>query len=387
MKGSERVRVLHVIPNLQKGGAERLVVDILREFKKYDNFEVRLLVLKNSVEYDVLDLKESIVHISSSVRFDILRLKLTSDFKYLEYVNLFKPHVIHSHIYLADVLVKSYYQFDAVYFTHVHGKTNQYSLFDVKRISKKIFWTNFAEKVILKRIFRKCNNTFLVVSSYYKGALMRELGLKEESVIMLPNAIDIRKFISNVRSKDLRVVTTKIRLISIGRLTLIKGHEFLIECMHELSKKSKFSFELTILGEGEERNNLQNLIKRRGLETLIKLLGNVDNPEVYLHTSDIYVHGAYEEAFGLVLVEAMASGLPVVTTDAKGNRDIIVDQVNGYLILERDVTLFCNAIEKLIDSRKKYREISQNNIIKALGDYNIDKYVSKLADIYISRLH
>ena len=100
----------------------------------------------------------------------------------------------------------------------------------------------------------------------------------------------------------------KLKLISVGALFKNKNHIFLLEIVKCLSKI--ISTELIILGEGPERSIIEEKIQFLKLNDYVKLVGNVNDVETYLHKSDIYVHSSYSESFGLVFIEAMAAGLP-----------------------------------------------------------------------------
>ena len=109
--------------------------------------------------------------------------------------------------------------------------------------------------------------------------------------------------------------------------------------------------------------------------------GNVNNVEEYLWQSDIYVHSAYYEPLGLVLLEAMAAGLPVVTLDGRGNRDLIVQGKNGYMVYEQNAEQFADRILEIWNDQQKYMEMSAF-AQEFARQYDIKEYVDKLMDIY-----
>ena len=97
--------------------------------------------------------------------------------------------------------------------------------------------------------------------------------------------------------------------------------------------------------------------------------------------SNIYLHTATSEAFGLVILEAMAAGLPVITLDGKGNRDIVVNGENGYIFKNQDTCLFSDQIIELMKKKKLYEKISVNGQETAKG-YDITNYTTKLMKLY-----
>jgi glycosyltransferase involved in cell wall biosynthesis len=95
----------------------------------------------------------------------------------------------------------------------------------------------------------------------------------------------------------------------------------------------------------------------------------------------MYVHSATYEPFGLALIEAMAAGLPVITLDGGGNRDIIEQHKNGMMLFKQDAHEFAQAIHSLAEDENQYRSIS-NNAIEFARNYDIKNYVDKLLDLY-----
>ena len=146
---------------------------------------------------------------------------------------------------------------------------------------------------------------------------------------MLQNAINLNQFTrpkSWNKKKD-----EQLKLVSVGSLVDKKNHIFLIEVVEKLIEKG-LNPQLSILGEGPNRELLEREIEDRKLKEYIHLKGNVSKVEEFLWNSDIYVHSATYEPFGLVLLEAMASGIPCVSIDGGGNRDIIENEKNGFII-------------------------------------------------------
>ena len=113
----------------------------------------------------------------------------------------------------------------------------------------------------------------------------------------------------------------------------------------------------------------------------IKLKGNVDKVEEFLKNSSIYLHSAYSESFGLVLLEAMATGLPCIAIDAKGNRDILKNEFNGFLLMSHDPELFAGKIISLIENPDLYHKFS-TNAYEFSKKFDIKVYLNTLINFY-----
>ena len=236
--------------------------------------------------------------------------------------------------------------------------------------------TNFYEKYyLLKRYKINGGNHFISISQDTNNFASQVLP-KKYKYHYLKNAINYNKF----NNENLKSKKGNLQLINIGSFQAKKNQTFLIDIAQTL-KENKIKFHLTLVGDGNLRKAVERKVTDLELENEVSFTGNIPNVQDYLSKSDIYIHSAFYEPFGLVLLEAMASGLPVVTLDGKGNRDIIEEGKNGYMIYEQDAEKFANTIIKLWNNKKKMEEISRyaNEYAK---QYDIVNYVDKLLLLY-----
>jgi glycosyltransferase involved in cell wall biosynthesis len=200
---------------------------------------------------------------------------------------------------------------------------------------------------------------------------------RSNSVSLLPNAIDYQKFLNpNLKNGLGRVL----KLINIGTFVEKKNQAFLLE-VGAVLKKRTIPFEFHLIGNGAKRLELEIRTKNLGLEKEVVFHGIVDRVEEFLWQSDLYVHSATYEPLGLVLLEAMAAGLPVITLDGKGNRDLIIQGKNGYMLFEPDAEKFADKILEIWGNENLYKEMSVFAKEFAKG-YDIKEYVVRLLEIY-----
>ncbi len=140
------------------------------------------------------------------------------------------------------------------------------------------------------------------------------------------------------------------KLIAIGRLVELKGFERLIKICDRL-KKDNIDFYLQILGQGPERENLENTIKELGLEDCVNLVGFCSNPYPYIANSDIFVCSSYYEGFSTVVSEAVILGIPVVTTDCTGAKEILGNSEYGVVTENDDESLYIGLKMMLTDNK------------------------------------
>jgi glycosyltransferase involved in cell wall biosynthesis len=147
-------------------------------------------------------------------------------------------------------------------------------------------------------------------------------------------------------------------VLAAGRLSKAKDYPTILEAVSLILKEKKVYF--AILGEGEERKNLENIIQELGIKNNVVLLGFQKNPYKYMAKTTIFALSSVLEGFPTVLVEAMACGAPVVSTDCQaGPNEIIDNGKNGFLVPIKNPKALAQAILKLIndsDLRKKFSE-------------------------------
>lgn len=161
-------------------------------------------------------------------------------------------------------------------------------------------------------------------------------------------------------------------IISAGRLTAQKGFDMLVD-VADIVLKTHPDWKWIICGEGEERELLEDKIRKYGLEQKLILQGNVKNIEDYYRKSAMFVLTSRAEGFGLVLTEAKKEGLPCVSFRCPaGPSEIILDGVNGYLIDCFDIKTMSEKINVLIEKQDIRKRFSDNSVV-GTEKFNIDK--------------
>jgi len=138
-------------------------------------------------------------------------------------------------------------------------------------------------------------------------------------------------------------------ILSVGRLGIEKGHDLLIRAFAAAEGAQK-GWDMTILGEGNERLNLERLISGLGLTASVHLPGIVKEPAEWMQKTSLFVLTSRYEGFPNALLEAMACGCAVIATDCpSAPAEIINNDINGLLVPAEDVTALSNAMQKIID--------------------------------------
>ncbi|MCC6252386.1 MAG: glycosyltransferase family 4 protein [Bacteroidia bacterium] len=372
------MNILHVIPSLSKGGAERLTIDICNALTDKGH-NVMLLSMSPINAYSFIDFNFKYKVISSKVVPSLSGKTQANTHEYEDVIRKFKPHIIHSHLFVAEMLTRYKPHPGIKYFTHLHDNMPQFNGIKIQKMNKSVI-TNFYEKQLLIRRYKQCNNYFVAISQDAYDFFFNQLGdTLAKRIFLLNNAIDYNRFYRGKRKFDYTENTT-LRMVSVGSLVKKKNQQFLVDIALEL-KKLNLNFHIDILGDGPEYDSIKNKITNSQVQQYLTLHGNVNNVEDFLHQSLIYVHPASYEPFGLVLLEAMAAGLPCVCLDGRGNRDIIKNDFNGYIFKEQDAAQFAKTILNLFNQREKLQTMS-NNAIDFAADFDMANYTERLLNLY-----
>ncbi len=370
------MRIIHIIPSLKTGGAERLTLDICNELQKQKH-EVALLTFNEVNEFSFLSNKLKVRHLPVYVRPSLFRKWEVNIEALNELITGFRPDIIHTHLFEAEILSRENIFPDVSYFTHCHDNMPQFRNFSVSTIFEKRRLTDFYEKQHLLKKYQQCNNRFIAISEdtkkYFEQNLPKRL---RKNIFLLSNAIDFHRFNAVNHERSLNTI----RMVNVGSFVYKKNQQFLVDVVSALTKM-KWDVKLVMLGNGVLLNDVKRKIEELGLQNFIDCPGNVNTVEQYLSNANVYVHSATYEPFGLVLLEAMAAGLPVVALDGRGNRDILKNNENGILIENQNAQLFANQIISLFKNKDKYRQTCTSALHTARS-HDIKEYVIKLLKLY-----
>jgi len=378
------LKILHIIPTLSKGGAERLVIDITRNILESKKSEVKLVIFRDEIEYQVEDMREFIQIIPSSVTLSFKRKPILRINELKTFIEQFMPDVIHTHLFEAEIVSRFCNYSKARWFTHVHDNMPQLKNLSFKLLANKQAVTNYFEKKILFKNYFKNGGTHFIAISSHTEAYIKSVQSKYP-VTLLHNAINVKRFqktkefkqlITNSDDRHITPNSSILTLINIGSFVPKKNQNFLLDIIFEL-KARNFNVNCIFLGDGPTKKDVEMRAMDLKIINQCHFLGNVEQVEEYLWKSDVYVHTAIYEPLGLVLIEAMAAGLPVVTMDGHGNRDLMGNGKNGFILTEQDPKMFATKIIEVY----RNQEIKEFNIHFA-RQYDIGNYTSKLLGIY-----
>lgn len=347
-------KILFLINTLRDGGAEKILVDIVNHLdpNKYD-IEVRLIYTRG-VYLDRLN---------SNVKLSFITGK-PGTFR-AKQVSRLLPRL--SSELLHHLFIREKYDIEVAFLEGYATKIVAGAPKGTKRLAwvhcdvTKTEWINGVYKTDtgFSKCYQKIDET-ICVSESVKKAFIERFGEVTKLTVKY-NPVDDRT-IRELSCEEIPLKPKKnvVTLISIGRMTLPKKFIRLLTAVNNLLKQG-YRIELWMLGEGEERNKLETFVQEQEIQEAVAFLGYVKNPFPYIRQADLYVCSSIYEGFSTAATEALVLGIPVLTTDVSGMREMLGDSEYG-LITENDDIAFENGLKKLLDSTKlfeHYRRMAQ----------------------------
>lgn len=225
-----------------------------------------------------------------------------------------------------------------------------------------------ANAKVLKRISNQYGyaSQIFAVSKGIKADLV-SLGIDEEKIVVVPNPVDIIEMRS--RSQEflgIELLSTNYNIVAVGRLHHHKGFDTLIYSFLDVIKNIPAA-KLWIIGEGPEKPALEKLIIENKLLGKVILYGYSNNPFYFLNRADVFVLSSRFEGFGLVLIEAMAVGTPVIAFNCPhGPSEIIENEVNGVLVSNQKIGELSSSIVRLYNDKELSAKLIKNGLETAL---------------------
>ena len=237
---------------------------------------------------------------------------------------------------------------------------------------------------VYKSLFMR-GDMFLPVSERWKNRLI-ELGCREQKIVVHRMGIDTSKFCYLPRKpgKD-----GKVRLLTIARLIEKKGVQYAVQAVADVLKRYS-NIEYNIVGDGPVKNTLEDLIKGLNIGNNVKLLGWRQQEEIIelMKNTDILIAPSVvsedgdEEGIPVVLMEALAQGMPVLSTQHSGIPELVQDGESGFLVPERNVNALAEKLAYLVKHPEIWSAMGQAGREYVEKCYNIDTLNDKLVDLY-----
>jgi glycosyltransferase involved in cell wall biosynthesis len=227
----------------------------------------------------------------------------------------------------------------------------------------------------------------IAISEFVKQQLLAA-GVPGRKIVVRYLGVDTERFVPNREAraewaKRFEIRADELILSTVSYLRPFKNPQVLVEACKELQDRN-VSVRLLVAGDGEMLPDLKALAKQLGVEDRVHWLGNVADPRTLLQASDIFVLASVGEAFGLVLAEAMACGVPVVGSRSGSLSEVVEDGRTGVLTTPLDAGALAEAVDTLSRDVPRRREMAARAIDRVRGHFSVEMAVMKTMDVYES---
>ncbi len=238
-------------------------------------------------------------------------------------------------------------------------------------------------KGVYDKLF-KYGDMFLPISEFWKKKLI-DIGCDQKKITVHHMGIDVNKF--PFRERGLSPDET-VKFLTVGRLTEKKGQEYAIKALSKIDENGT-SFQYTIAGQGPQQEHLKALVSHLGLQDKVNFTGAVSRDraiELYAQShifilTSITAEDGDQEGIPVVLMEAQACGIPVISTFHTGIPELVKDGKSGFLVPEKNVDQLAEKLDSLISSASQWAELGSAGKDIVHKDFNNEKLSEKLVKL------
>lgn len=358
------------IPTLQIGGAERVVVNLANGFCT-KGYNVHVVLLKQEGQFiNALDDKCEIINLG------VKRTRNAFPSIY-RYIKTERPDVVISsidHLNVAVLLVKQFLHTKTIIIEH-NVVTNDFL--------SMVYHNGTLSGIVpslMKILYPKADRV-IAVSESVKKSLIDKIPQLSNNVSVIYNPIFSQDILTkskeNVDDAVIKQWLNEFVIISVGRLERVKDYPTLIRAF-AIVRQQGVDAKLVLLGDGTERNNLENLVKQLHLTEHVYMPGFTDNPYKYISKANVFVLSSVSEGLSSVLIEALGCGVPIVSTDCNGAPNEILDNGKyGKLVPINNPQAMAEAILSIFDNNNYDTNIG----IQRAKQFSIEQAVTKYEEV------
>ena len=375
MDNQDKITVMQLINSFSLAGAEILVFDLATRMDK-EKFAVLVCSIgsrNDEIETKIRKKLESKGIETLSLEKPKRKGRLKAIWKLYHYLREYDVDILHTHCSSPDFYGKftAFLVRTPLVFSTIHNMQGYSAL--------------------TERVLKTLTTKYVAISETVKRYAASELKIPTEKISVIYNAIDMQRFDLGTlpREEKLRElgVSPGVKVITTaGRIARQKGHIYLVEAAAEVMNEFPDVHFLIVGDDTADREitkQLKEAIKAKNLEDRILLTGvRTDIPEI-LSITDVFVLPSLWEGLSIVLLEAMASGVPVVVTDVGSNSEIITNGVNGFIVHPKDSQVLAQKIKDLLSDPEKARKLGTEGQRMVQERFAIDRMIQGYEQLYL----
>ncbi len=368
-------KVVHIAIPISGVG---VYIKLLTAYIDNNKFKNILLYNKENKEFEFFDKSNHPItkfQINLFNEIDLIR-DAKCLYQIIKLLRKIKPNLIHCHSAKAGILGRIagfYLKIPTLYTPHA------FSYLSADNRAKKLIFKN------TEKLFRFLPSSILACSNSEYNRAIYELKFKKRKVFLWNNSIE--------KPRTLKLSNIKLPneyICSAGRPSFQKNLEMLIEAFFYVKKSIK-NIHLVLLGSGLSTPYLlkiEKMIKKRNLENNIRLVSWLEREEALriINDSVLYLSSSRYEGLPYSIIEALSLSKPCIVTNVDGNKDLIIENYNGYLVEVGDSKTMADKIISILKNKEELKRISKNAGSIFLDNYDIEKNILKLEKIYLSKL-
>jgi L-malate glycosyltransferase len=364
--GRGKLRVLHLITRLPVGGAERLIVDIVRHLDR-DQFEPMVCCIQDGgllgVEVQAAGVPLFCLDRMRSKRFDVRLVRELASLLVRERIDVVQSHLYHANLY--GRLAGRWAGVPVLATVH-----NSYTRPKLHRR-----WLN--------RLLATKGARVIAVSDDVRRDLVRYDRIPASAIATVNNGVDMSRIRTTLGRNEARerlgIANSAFAIACVARLEEQKGHRYLLDALTNLRDISPRLF---LIGEGRLTGDLQAQAARLGVADTVSFLGTRHDIAELLTAMDVYVAPSLWEGLSVALLEAMAAGLPVVATDVGGARKVLGHDEYGLLVPPGDSAALAERIRSLALDSARRAALGRRARQRAQDEFSLDAMIRQLTTLY-----
>lgn len=372
---AETTRIVYLINGLSAGGAEMMLYRLLEKLdrKKYDPVVVTLLKFPGPLQAKIEKLGIDVHLVGVNSKLDLSALG-----RLYRILKALKPDILHTQLFGADMLGR------------LTGRMLKVPV--IITGIRNIYYGSFS-RYLFYRLTEWCSFKTIFVCRAAQERFIELRILPESKAEVIYNGLDSALFYSGLNTdgkkekrKELDLPNEDPLILAVGSLTRQKGYGILFKAL-DLLKKREHRFKLVIAGTGYLKDDLRNEVIQLDLEEQVAFLGRSDLVPELMASSDFFVLSSIWEGLPGVILEAMASELPVVATAVGGTPELVIEGKTGYLVPPADPEKLAGTMEKMLKlSKEKKLALGRNGRSRVEEKFSLNKMVKAYENLYETAL-
>ena len=362
-----RINLMQIVFTLELGGLECLVLNLVRKLSKTKyNISVCSLSPTGKLEDKFIEMGVKVYHIEKSKGIDY-----SLYFKLARFLKKNKIDIIHTHN-------------PAPWFYGVlAGK-----LAGVKAAVHTEHSSLFAEQnklMLAEKFLSRITEAVVSDSDKVTDFLVKKLGIRENRITTIVNGIDLDEFkkVIDIKAKkaELGIPEDSLVIGNVARLEPVKDHLYLLDAFNRVVPFMSNAI-LVVVGGGSQSEILKAKAIELGIADKVFFLGVRDDIAAILRILDVFALTSINEGISLSILEAMASGLPVLATNVGGNPDVVVDGETGFLLPLKNPDKVAEIMKNLLSNKELSMRMGEAGLMRVVQLFSLDRMVQNYENVY-----